>query len=141
MKDQAEETLIGAANQVARKRRLVVVVSSDRTFAESLRSHLAGEFDVLLARDGGEAAAKAQAVTVDIALVDLGSPVLGMSALARMKNVEPAPIICALALPEAPSAQAQFDFDYVLARPETGVDLPERVRFILTKAESKSEEN
>lgn len=135
MRDPAEEIPNIAANQAARKRRVVVVVSSDRAFSESLRSHLAREFDVLLARDGGEAAAKAQAVTVDIALVDLGSPVLGMSALSRMKNTISASVICALALPESPAAKAQFDFDYIIARPANGADLPERVRFILAKAE------
>lgn len=116
------------------KRRVVIVVSSDRALAESLRSHLAKEFDVLLARDGGEAAAKAQAVKVDVALVDLGAPVLGVSAFGRMKSYVSSPIICALVKPEAPKAQTQFDFDYVLARPSNGADLPERVRFILAKA-------
>jgi DNA-binding response OmpR family regulator len=130
----------GQVDQAAWKRKVVVVVSSDRTFAESLRSHLAREFDVLLARDGGEAAAKAQVVPIDVAVVDLGAPLLGMSALSRMKSMASAPVICALALPGAPPAQAQFDFDYVLARPASGADLPERVRFILAKAASKAEE-
>ncbi|MEN6373015.1 MAG: hypothetical protein ABFD64_13485 [Armatimonadota bacterium] len=115
-------------------RKVVIVVSSDRALAESLRSNLAKEFDVLLARDGGEAAAKAQAVKVDIALVDLGAPVLGVSALGRMTSHVSTPVICALVKPEAAQAQTQFDFDYVLARPTNGADLPERVRFILAKA-------
>jgi len=133
--DSMEEILRGMpVEQQPAKRKVVVVVSSDRALAESLRSHLARDFDVLLARDGGEAAAKAQAVKVDIALVDLGAPVLGISALGRMKNHVSAPVVCALAKPEAPQAQAQFDFDYILARPSSGADLPERVKFILAKA-------
>jgi DNA-binding response OmpR family regulator len=133
----------GAAHEVpeevaARKRKLVMVVSSDREFAESLRSHLAGEFDVLVARNAGEAAAKAQAVRTDLAVVDLGAPLLGISALGRMRELHPAPVICALALPEVPAAHSQFDFDYVLARPATGADLPERIRFIVAKAKRKT---
>jgi DNA-binding response OmpR family regulator len=125
-----------AAGKLARMRKRVIVVSSDRSFAESLRSHLAAEFDVLLARDAGEAASKAQAVSVDLAIVDLGAPVLGLAALSRLKALQPRPIICALAVPEDPAASSQFDFDYILGRPATGADLPERVRFILAKAES-----
>jgi DNA-binding response OmpR family regulator len=127
--------------RVEHKRKLVVVVSSDRTFAESLRSHLAKEFDVLLARDGGEAASKAQMVTVDVALVDLGRPVLGISALDRMKNGISSPVICALVQPGSPSAQDQFDFDHVFARPRSGADIPDRVRFILAKSEKSRSSN
>jgi DNA-binding response OmpR family regulator len=124
-----------------RRRKLVVVISSDRAFAESLRSNLARDFDVLLARDGGEAAAKSQAVQVDLALVDLGSPILGVSALGRMRGLNPQPIICALALPEGPLAQSRFDFDYVLARPDSGIDFPDRVRFILAKEQNNKKNN
>jgi len=125
------------SEQAAWKRKVVVVVSSDRIFAESLRSHLAREFDVLLARNGGEAAAKAVAVHVDVAVVDLGSPILGLSALGRMRDLNPAPILCALAVPEPHSAKLDFDFDYVLARPARGSDLPERIRFVLAKSASQ----
>lgn len=137
MSNTLEQEIRCTEEHSTHRRRTVVVVSHDRAFAESLRSHLAGDFDVLLARDGGEAAAKAQAVKVDVALVDLGSPVLGMSALGRMKSGDTPPLICALALPGAPAAQDQFDFDYVLARPTSGANLPERVRFILAKADNK----
>ncbi|HOM71015.1 MAG TPA: hypothetical protein PLZ21_00990 [Armatimonadota bacterium] len=121
------------------RRKLVMVVSSDKSYAESLRSHLARDFDVLMAKDGGEAAAKSNAVKVDVVVVDLGSPVLGISALSRIKNVVSSPLICALTKPEIPSAKSQFDFDYVLARPTSGADLPDRVRFILAKAGNETE--
>ncbi len=127
------------AEETARRHKRIVVVSSDRAYAESLRSHLAQEFDVLLARNAGEAAAKSQAVPIHVAVVDLGSPILGISALARLAQSKPPAIICALVSPEAPSARHQFEFDYVLARPDTGADLPERIRFILAKAESKAD--
>lgn len=139
MNEPANHNLLFASTESCPQARTrIVVVSSDRDYSESLRSHLAGEYDVLLARNGGEAAAKAQAVSVDVAVVDLGSAILGMSALCRMRSLPSAPVICALALPEAPPAQSQFDFDYVLARPSNGAELPERIRFILAKAKSVS---
>jgi DNA-binding response OmpR family regulator len=118
-----------------RKRARVVVVSSDGMYAESLRSHLAAEFDVLMARNAGEAAAKAQAVSVDVAVVDLGSTILGLPALSRMRNLECVPVICCLATPGCQVDQSQFDFDFVLARPSSASELPDRIRFILAKAE------
>src|SRR3990172_882654 len=135
MENQTNGAAERAPAERARKRRRVLVVSSDGTFAESLRSHLAGEFDVLLAKNAGEAAAKAQAVQIDLALGDLGSPILGMPALGRMRGGVPRPVVFALAVPESPPAQSQFDFAYVIARPQPGADVPDRVRFILAKAE------
>lgn len=131
-----ENALFPSAGSVARVRKRVVVVSSDRDYAESLRSHLAKSFDVLLAKNGGEAAAKAQAVPIDLAVVDLGSAILGISALVRIRSLPTGTIICALAVPDAPPAQSQFDFDFVLARPSSGADLPERIGFILAKSEA-----
>ncbi|MBI2843385.1 MAG: response regulator transcription factor [Armatimonadetes bacterium] len=137
MKELAHGTLHLEHEQTrAERRKRIVIASNDRAFAESLRSHLAVEFDVLLARNGGEAAAKAQAVSVDVAIVDLGCPILGISALARLRDLTPMPVICALVMPSASSAQSQFDFDYVLARPKTGADLPDRIRFILARSAS-----
>lgn len=118
-------------------RRRLVLVSSDKAFAESLRSHLAVEFDVLMAKNAGEAAAKAQAVPSHLVIVDLGAPVLGMAALDRLKSLRPAPIVCSLIVPGATPTESGFEFDYVLARPASGADLPERIRFILAKAKGE----
>ncbi len=117
-------------------RKRLVVVSSDSTYSESLRSHLASGFDVLMARNAGEAAAKAFAVHVDLVVVDLGKPVLGIPALSRMRDLSDPPIICGLAPVDDTSAQAKFDYDFVLARPDTGANLPDRIRFILAKKDS-----
>ena len=119
-------------------RRRLVLVSSDKAFAESLRSHLAVEFDVLMARNAGEAAAKAQAVSSHMVIVDLGAPVLGMAALGRLKSLSPSPIVCSLVVPGASTTESGFEFDYVLARPTSGADMPERIRFILAKAKGES---
>lgn len=119
-----------------RRRIRVVVVCSDRAYSESLRSHLAADYDVLLARNAGEAAAKAQALSLDVVVVDMGVQILGLSALARMRQLDPAPVICCLATAETMAAKCESDFDFVLARPSTGAELPDRIRFILAKAGS-----
>jgi DNA-binding response OmpR family regulator len=114
----------------------IAVVSSDVAYAESLRSHLAAGFDVLMARNAGEAAAKALSVHINLVIVDLGKPVLGIPALSRMRELKEPPIICGLAPVDDNTAQSQFEFDFVLARPSSGADLPDRVKFILAKKES-----
>lgn len=121
------------------RRRRIVVVSGDREFAESLRGQLAIAFDVLLARNAGEAAAKAQAVSVDMVIVDLGVPVLGVPALTRMREFEYVPVICGLTpVADPTSARSIFDFDFVLARPTSAAELPDRIRFILAKVEGRN---
>lgn len=117
-------------------RRRIVIVSSDEKFAEWLRGQLAGEFDVLIARHAGEAVAKSKAVGVGIALVDLGAPLLGAPALTQLKQLDPSPVICALAIPDAPDTHPQIEFDYVLARPSSASDMAERIRFIQAKVRS-----
>ena len=96
MKDRAYQVSMELEPGV---RRRLVLVSSDKAFAESLRSHLAVDFDVLMAKNAGEAAAKSQAVPPHMVIVDLGAPVLGMAALDRLKTLRPAPIVCSLVIP------------------------------------------
>lgn len=117
-------------------RNRIVVVSSDEKFAEWLRGQLAGEFDVLIARHAGEAVAKAKAAAVGIALIDVGAPLLGAPALAQIKSMIPAPVVCALAFPGASETLPQFDFDFILARPSSAEDMSDRLKFILAKIRS-----
>lgn len=132
----AEQALSSiSADQQPEKRKLVMIVSSDKIYAEALRSHLARQYDVILARYGGEAAAKAVAVHIDLALVDLGAPILGLEALARVRGLQHPPVFCALATPRSSEAHSEFIFDYVLARPTDGSELVERVRFVLGKVD------
>ncbi len=115
------------------ERKIIIVASSDRLFAESLRSHLAKGFDVLLAKDCGEASTKAQATSAHLVIIDLEPPLMGMAALSRLRDLREPPLVCALALPKSPTDVELFDFDYVLARPENGSSIPERIRFIFAK--------
>ena len=73
---------------------------------------------------------------IDLAIVDLGRPILGIPALSRMRELKDPPTICGLAPVDDNSPQTDFDFDFMLARPSSGADLPDRVRFIMAKKAS-----
>jgi DNA-binding response OmpR family regulator len=122
-KDGTEEA-VGRATEAGPERNCVLLVDDDPSIREFLGRALKAEhYDVVLARDGQEAAAKYFVVPYDLALLDLSMPRMdGWEVLHTIQQMQPLlPVIIITARPHQYERATGAKVDALMEKP---LDLP-----------------